>query len=94
VHPRGDTMVRSRPPVDSALRLSATQVNFKDGTTGSGTKEGNNAAWHCNCDGKPLLVGRCYYQFGDTCYTKCAGCGKVFRVRGDAKKRATFIDEV
>lgn len=87
-------MARRRPPIDVPLKLSNTVVHFKNGSTGTATKEGNNAAWHCNCKEAPLLTGRCYYQFGDTCFTVCPVCGKKFRVRGDAKKRTTHIDEI
>ena len=85
--------LRSRPPVDHRLRLKTIPVIFLDGTTRkSATAEGNNAAWSCTCGEQ--LVGRCYFQFGDTCYTVCGSCGKQFRVEGDASKRAIKVGDL
>lgn len=84
-------MTRRRPPKDFSLVIGTITVTFLNGNTTLATCEGNNAAWNCAC-GK-LLVGRCYYQFGDTCYTVCPTCNKHFRVKGDAKKRAIAVDE-
>lgn len=86
-------MPRRRAPVHAKLKLESTHVQFRDGSTNPATREGNNAAWHCHCEAAPLLTGRCYYQFGDTCYTECPSCKKRFRVLGDAKKRATYVEE-
>src|SRR5215213_2577128 len=82
---------RSRPPVDHRLRLKVIPVNFLNGNQSVARAEGNNAAWACACGEQ--LVGRCYFQFGDTCYTGCDQCGKQFRVVGDAKKRAIAVAE-
>jgi hypothetical protein len=84
-------MPRSRPPVDHRLRLKSIPVNFVNGNQTTATAEGNNAAWACSSGQQ--LVGRCYFQFGDTCYTGCDNCGKQFRVVGDAKKRAISVAE-
>ena len=81
----------ARRPFDHRLRLNKIRVQFLSGGTASASAEGNNAAWHCACGAQ--LVGRCYFQFGDTCHTVCDGCGRQFRVRGDAKKRATEVVE-
>lgn len=80
-----------RKPVDHKLQLKAVAVTFADGKKSDGCAEGNNAAWMCQCGA--LLVGRCYYQFGDTCHTECTSCSRVFRVTADAKKRATGVVE-
>lgn len=80
-----------RAAVDHRLNIKPVAVRFSDGTSSHGKAEGNNAAWPCRCG--ELLVGRCYYQFGDTCYTECPNCGTRFRVSGDEKKRAVEIVE-
>jgi len=77
-----------RNPVDSELKLDKIPVLFLDTTTNDATHEGNNASWICKCG--ELLIGRCYYQFGDTCYTKC---GRKYRVIGDVDKRAIKVAE-
>lgn len=66
-------------------------VQFADGNNAQARAEGNNAAWTCECG--TLLIGRCYYQFDDTCYTECPGCGKRYRVTPDQKKRAIGVVE-
>lgn len=81
----------SRTPVDHRLQLKLIPVAFADASEAEARAEGNNAAWHCHCGA--LLVGRCYFQFGDTCFTEC-DCGKRYRVTGDAKKRAQSVSEV
>jgi hypothetical protein len=81
----------ARRLVDHELVLKMIPVKFVDGKTSQARAEGNNAAWNCECG--TLLVGRCYFQFGDTCYTKCPGCGKVYRVKGNDKKRAVAVEE-
>jgi len=86
-------MPRSRGPIHAKLKLEQTHVQFRDGSKAPATREGNNAAWHCQCEQAPLLTGRCYYQFGDTCYTECPSCKKRFIVNGDEKKRATYVEE-
>jgi hypothetical protein len=80
-----------RSSVDHRLQLKVVRVSFSDGREAEARAEGNNAAWHCVCGA--LLVGRCYFQFGDTCYTEC-DCGRRYRVAGDAKKRAESVAEV
>jgi hypothetical protein len=81
----------SRRPFDHRLRLKTIPVQFISGAVATASAEGNNAAWHCACGAQ--LVGRCYFQFGDTCHTACDACGRLFRVRGDAKKRAIEVVE-
>ena len=81
----------SRAPVDHRLQLKLIPVAFADGTDADARAEGNNAAWHCLCG--VLLVGRCYFQFGDTCFTECE-CGRKYRVSGDQRKRAQSVAEV
>jgi len=80
-------------PVHTRLNLESTRVQFRDGSSGPAVREGNHAAWHCQCEGAPLLTGRCYSQYGDTCYTECPSCKKRFRVLGDVNKRATYIEQ-
>ncbi len=87
----GSTEMTQRARVDHALDLKVVPVQFANGTRMQAKAEGNNAAWTCECG--TLLVGRCYYQFGDTCHTKCPECGKRFRVTPDHKKRATGVIE-
>jgi len=77
--------------VDHRLRLKNIPVEFLNGARSEATAEGNNAAWTCSCGGQ--LVGRCYFQFGDTCYTACNNCGRQYRVFGDEKKRAIRVIE-
>jgi len=80
-----------RKPVDHVLVLKMIPLKFADGKTSEARAEGNNAAWPCECG--TLLVGRCYFQFGDTCRTECPTCGKVYRVAGNNKKRAIAVVE-
>ena len=47
----------------------------------------------CPCGAALPLIGRCYYQFGDTCHTTCKDCGRVYDVVPDAKKRAKSVVE-
>ena len=75
---------------DHRLKLRAIKVKYLDGSTASATAEGNNASWNCECGA--LLVGRCYFQFGHSCHTRCA-CGKTYRVAADAQKKAIAVDE-
>jgi hypothetical protein len=84
-------MARSRPPFDHKLTLKVIPVQFADGHAAEARAEGNNAAWTCTCG--TLLVGRCYFQFGDTCYTECPGCKKIYRVKGNTLKRAISVVE-
>ena len=81
----------SRPRVDHRLSLKTIPVSFVDGSHGDARAEGNNAAWVCACG--VLLVGRCYYQFGDTCHTACPSCARVYRVTPDPRKRAVSVVE-
>jgi len=80
-----------RPPVDHKLDLKIIPVRFASGKDAQARAEGNNAAWTCECG--TLLVGRCYYQFGDTCYTECPECNRTFRVTPDQRKRAVSVVE-
>ena len=81
----------ARTPVDHKLVLKSVPVNYAGGDTTEGEAEGNNAAWPCKCGRR--LIGRCYYQFGDTCYTECDHCQRRYRVDGDAKKKAVSVTE-
>lgn len=87
--PRRRTMHNKLP--DHELKLRPIKVEFLDGSTSGGTAEGNNAAWNCHCGA--LLVGRCYFQFGHTCYTRCERCGNTYRVTPDAGKKAARVIE-
>lgn len=78
---------------DHQLKLSIIPVNFKKGAKGNARAEGNNAAWNCSCGEAVPLIGRCYYQFGDTCFTVCPACSAAYRIVPDKKKRATRVDE-
>jgi len=80
-----------RNKMDFKLKLRKIPVRFLDDKEDDAIAEGNNAAWNCTC-GK-LLLGRSYYQFGDTCYTECE-CGKLYRVNPDAKKKAHNVTEI
>ena len=80
-----------RAPVDHKLLLKMIPVRFVDGNTAQATAEGNNAAWTCQYS--TLLVGRCYFQFGDTCRTECPDCARIFRVTPDDRKRAIAVVE-
>ena len=80
-----------RNPIDHKLTLKTIPLRFADGTNAEARAEGNNAAWTCEC-GEPL-VGRCYFQFGDTCYTECPRCKRTYRVLGDDRKRANRVVE-
>jgi hypothetical protein len=81
----------AKKPFDHKLRLKPIPVRFADGTAAQATAEGNNAGWTCGC-GEHLL-GRCYYQFGDTCFTECPGCKRIYRVEADDRKRAVGVFE-
>lgn len=80
-----------RHPFDHKLVLKVIPVHHVNGKHSEARAEGNNAAWQCSCETQ--LLGRCYYQFGDTCHTECPKCGRKFRVSGDAKKRAIEVVE-
>ena len=80
-----------RNPVDHKLNLTMVPVKFANGRKAQARAEGNNAAWTCECG--TLLVGRCYYQFGDTCHTKCPDCRRIYRVTPDQRKRAVGVVE-
>jgi len=83
--------MRSRPPFDHKLVLKMIPVRLADGRNAEARAEGNVAAWSCACG--TLLVGRCYFQFGDTCHTKCPDCGRKYRVMKDVSKRAGEVIE-
>jgi hypothetical protein len=72
----------ARQPMDFPLHLVIVPVQLLDGTTQDGRAEGNNASWICGCGDPVPLIGRCYYQFNDTCYTVCPACGRRYRVLG------------
>jgi hypothetical protein len=71
-----------RPPVDVVLVLTTVPVVFLAAQRGTARAEGNNAAWACACADAVPLLGRCYYQFQDTCYTVCPSCARRYRVVG------------
>lgn len=74
---------------DHELKLRPIKVEFLDGSLAAGTAEGNNAAWTCECGA--LLVGRCYFQFGHYCHTRCESCGRTYRVTPDSNKKANRV---
>ena len=80
-----------RQPIDHRLELKLIPVRFVSGSQAQARAEGNNAAWPCECG--TLLVGRCYFQFGDTCYTECPECHRTYRVTPDERKRAIAVVE-
>jgi hypothetical protein len=80
-----------RAPFDHKLELKVIPLRFADGKTTEARAEGNNAAWTCGCG--TLLVGRCYYQFGDTCHTECPTCRRIYRAMPDQRKRAVGVVE-
>jgi hypothetical protein len=91
-------MVRRRAPIDFRLRLAIVPVNYLSGKKGNARAEGNNAAWICECRDAIPLVGRCYFQFDDTCFTVCPSCGRSYRVIGRKSnpavgRRTTRVDE-
>ena len=82
-----------RPMGDIKLTLTTIPVTFSDGAKATARAEGNNASWHCPRGQTLPLLGRCYFQFGHDCHTVCPGCGRFYRVKGDAKKRAESVEE-
>ena len=77
--------------VDHRLHLETVPVEFINGARTTATAEGNKSGWVCLCGTQ--LVWRCYYQFGDTCHTRCSGYGRQFRVLPDGLKRASKVIE-
>lgn len=91
-------MGRRRAPIDFELRLTTVPVNYLGGNKGIARAEGNNAAWICVCRDAIPLVGRCYFQFDDTCYTVCPSCDRKYRVVGrkttpSVGRKTTRVDE-
>jgi len=83
-----------RAPIDFPLRFRSIPVVFADGQKSTARCEGNNAAWHCRCREQLPLLGRCYYQFNDTCYTVCPRCRRRYRVIEGRGKRAVRVIEI
>ena len=88
----------ARAPIDFVLVLTTVPLLFLDGTQGVARAEGNNAAWTCFCGDSPPLVGRCYFQFNDTCHTVCPSCERRYRVHGRrpnqyAGRKTTRVEE-
>lgn len=79
---------------DVLLNLYTVTVYFLDGETAEARAEGNNAAWHCQCEDSLPLLGRCYFQFGHDCHTKCPSCNKAYKVIGDKSKRTSQVIEI
>ena len=75
-------MPRRRAPIDFLLKLFIVPVNYLSGNKDEARAEGNNAAWICECEDKIPLVGRCYFQFDDTCFSVCPSCQRKYRVKG------------
>jgi len=73
--------------IDVELRLKKVPVRFHSEVIGTGRAEGNDASWLCECGDPVPLVGRCYYQFGDTCFTRCPSCNRKYRVIGRRNSR-------
>ena len=89
----------ARAPIDFQLHLAVVPVNLLDGTTSNARAEGNNASWLCPCGDPIPLLGRCYYQFNDTCYTVCPSCERRYRVHGartspTGGRQTTRVDEI
>ncbi len=83
-----------RAPLDFALTFRDIPVTFLSGKKGMARAEGNNAAWTCECGDPIPLLGRCYYQFGDTCYSVCPSstCNRKYRVIGRDKKAIKVVE--
>ena len=79
---------------DKRLHLLTVPITFRDGTTAEATAEGNNAAWHCQCDRALPLLGRCYFQYGHNPYTRCPDCDRTYRVCGSDEKTASRVNEI
>jgi hypothetical protein len=79
---------------DRPLKFTEVDVIFMDGNRVKARAEGNNAAWNCACGDTLPLVGRCYYQFGWTCYSDCPQCLRRYRVVPTPKKRVKEVREV
>lgn len=79
---------------DIMLILRTVPVRFLDGTTSIARAEGIIAAWHCSCGEALPLVGRAYFQFGHDCHTVCPNCHRIYRVRRDAQRRTSLVEEV
>ena len=91
-------MTRRRAPMDFKLKLTTVPVNFLSGRKGIARAEGNNAGWICKCKDAIPLIGRCYYQYDDTCYTVCPKCDRKYRVIGrkpsqTVGRKTTSVDE-
>jgi len=89
----------ARRKVDHTLKLFTVPVNFKSRKKGIATAEGNAAAWTCCCKNKVVLIGRCYFQFGDFCHTICPDCNRKYRVIGrrpniNAGKKTVHVNEI
>lgn len=87
-----------RGPIDFQLRLTIIPIVFLSGKKGKARAEGNTACWQCKCGDPIPLSGRCYFQFGDTCYTVCLSCDRKYRVIGrrahpTAGKKAFAVKE-
>ena len=65
----------------------AIPVAFKNGEKGEAVSTGNNAAWHCRCSKKTLLIGRSGALKGPTDGTvvQCSTCGSRYFVEPLAK---------
>lgn len=75
----------------------AIVVHFLDGTTASGTRTGNNAAWKCKCERVAPLVGYSDLLDSERESSKviCPDCERAFRVVGPALRKApTEVREV
>jgi hypothetical protein len=84
-----------RPRLDFELSLVEIPVEFSEeafGVSRLATSEGNNAAWSCACG--RLLIGRSYFQFGNTCHTKCPVCNRKYRVNPDSNKKALNVVQI
>jgi hypothetical protein len=89
----------ARDPIDVPLRLFNVQVTLVDGSSRTGRAEGNNASWMCACGDPVPLLGRCYYQFDDTCFTVCPSCERRYRVYGartspTGGRQTTHVEEM
>jgi hypothetical protein len=81
----------ARKPFDHELKLRPIKVQYARGKSGKALPRATTRRGECTCGER--LLGRSYFQLGDTCYTKCENCGRIYRVEGDDKKRARKVIE-
>ena len=68
-----------------------------DGNRVMASVSGNNAAWHCVCDERPLLLGHtCSQDKGDNDRVDCPLCGRQYFIIGEGARysKVVKIEEV